>query len=97
MCTIYSNTDSFLYDSKSRSIRISKVVTSIKLENMFWEILENLAQDSNLTLNQLITELYEEVYALRGEISNFSSFLRVTCMKYQHSKKSEYSRNTQPY
>lgn len=90
MCSIYSNTNPVLYDSKSRSIRISKVVTSIKLENVFWEILEHLAHDSGLSLNQLITELYEEIYATRGEINNFSSFLRVTCMKYQANKKFQY-------
>lgn len=83
MCRIYTNTDPTLYDCKSRSIRISKIVTSIKLENIFWEILEKLAKDTDQTLNQLLTELYEELYSIHGEVPNFSSFLRVTCMRYQ--------------
>ncbi len=86
MCNIYSRTDPIMYECRSRSVRISKVVTSIKLENMFWEILAELASKDGMTTNQLISTLYEEVYAYRGEATNFTSFLRVTCMRYQEVK-----------
>jgi len=82
MCHIYSNTDPILYESRNRSVRIAKVVTSIKLENLFWDTLSQLAHDEGLTTNQLIAKLYDEVYACRNEVSNFTSFLRVTCMRY---------------
>jgi len=82
MCHIYSNTDPILYESRNRSVRIAKVVTSIKLENLFWETLSQLAHDEGMTTNQLIAKLYDEVYACRNEVSNFTSFLRVTCMRY---------------
>jgi len=72
-----------MYECRSRSVRIAKVVTSIKLENMFWEVLAELARRDGTTTNQLIATLYDEVYAYRGEATNFTSFLRVTCMRYQ--------------
>src|SRR5690606_35205402 len=83
MCSIYSHTDPIMYECRSRSVRIAKVVTSIKLENMFWEVLAELARRDGTTTNQLIATLYDEVYAYRGEATDFTSFLRVTCMRYQ--------------
>jgi predicted DNA-binding ribbon-helix-helix protein len=82
MCSIYSHTDPILYESRTRSIRIMKAVTSIKLENLFWETLTELAGDNGMTTNQLIAKLFEEVYAFRGETTNFTSFLRVSCLRY---------------
>ncbi|CAM3625496.1 Ribbon-helix-helix domain-containing protein [Castellaniella denitrificans] len=82
MCHIYSNTDPIQYESRSRSVRIARVVTSIKLENLFWDTLSQLAHDEGMTTNQLIAKLYDEVYACGNEVSNFTSFLRVTCMRY---------------
>jgi predicted DNA-binding ribbon-helix-helix protein len=82
MCHIYSHTDPIVYESRSRSVRIAKVVTSIKLENLFWDILSQMAQDEGLTTNQLIATLHDEVYACGTEVSNFTSFLRVTCLRY---------------
>lgn len=35
-----------------------------------------------MTTNQLIAKLYDEVYACGNEVSNFTSFLRVTCMRH---------------
>lgn len=86
MCGIYANTDPILYESRNRSVRIAKLVTSIRLENLFWDVLSHIAQDNGLTTNQLIAKLYGEVYSCRGEVSNFSSFLRVTCMRYLELK-----------
>lgn len=83
MCSIYSQTDPIMYESRSRSVRIARVVTSIWLENMFWETLAELAENDGVTTNQLIAQLYDEIYAYRGEATNFTSFLRVTCMRYQ--------------
>lgn len=82
MCHLYSDADPILYECRNRSVRISKVVTSIKLENLFWDILSQLAQDEGVTTNQLIAKLHDEVYACRDEVTNFASFLRVTCIRY---------------
>ena len=82
MCNIYACTDPILYESRTRSIRMAGVVTSIKLENLFWDILMQMAKDESMTTNQLIAQLYDEVFAFKNEVSNFTSFLRVTCIRY---------------
>lgn len=96
MCHIYSHADPIMYESRSRSVRISKVVTSIKLENLFWDTLAELAHEDNVTTNELIATLHDELFAFRGETSNFTSFLRVTCMRYLElrNQSREYARHT---
>lgn len=82
MCEIYVKADPILYESRSRSLRIHGAVSKIRLENLFWEILAELAAADGYTTNQLIAKLYDEIVDYRGEIDNFSSFLRVTCLRY---------------
>jgi predicted DNA-binding ribbon-helix-helix protein len=82
MCEIYVKADPILYESRSRSLRIHGVVTKIRLENLFWDILAELAETDGYTTNQLIAKLYDEIVDYRGEIDNFASFLRVTCLRY---------------
>jgi predicted DNA-binding ribbon-helix-helix protein len=35
-----------------------------------------------MSTNQLIARLYDEIVEYRGEVDNFASFLRVTCLRY---------------
>ena len=65
-----------------RSLRIRGVVTTLRLENQFWDILREIAEVDGMTTNQLITKLYEEVMDYRGEVVNFASFLRVSCTRF---------------
>lgn len=82
MCGIYTKTDPILYESRSRSVRIHGVITSIRLENLFWDVLSEIAAREGIATNQLIAKLYDEVMEYRGEISNLASFLRVSCLRY---------------
>ena len=68
-------------------------MTKIRLENLFWDILAELAESDGYTTNQLIAKLYDEIVEYRGEIDNFSSFLRVTCLRYLTLKKGAGVRN----
>lgn len=86
MCQFYTQADPALYESRSHSLRIGGVITSIRLENLFWKTLGELAADSGMTTNQLIGALHADVQKFRGEFSNFASFLRVTCLRYQTLK-----------
>ena len=56
MCKIYAQTDPIPYECRSRSLRISGVTTTIRLENLFWQTLSELAADNDMTTNQLIAE-----------------------------------------
>ncbi len=82
MCKIFISADPDLYHCRSRSIRLSGFNTSIRLENQFWRVLEEIGLRDGLSVVQLITRLYDELSAAGGDCANFSSFLRVSCMRY---------------
>jgi len=82
MCEIYVKADPMLYEIRSRSIRIHGVVTSIRLENLFWDVLAEIGARDGMTTNQLIAKLYDEIVDYRGEVPNLASFLRVSCLRY---------------
>ncbi|HDS0918839.1 hypothetical protein D3C76_470380 [compost metagenome] len=86
MCELYVKADPILYESRSRSLRIRGVVTTLRLENQFWDILTEIAAADSVSTNQLIAKLYEEVMDYRGEVVNFASFLRVSCTRYLSQK-----------
>ncbi|QRX81313.1 ribbon-helix-helix domain-containing protein [Glaciimonas sp. PAMC28666] len=85
MCEIYLKADPIQYELRTRSIRIHGVVTSVRLENLCWDILARIARKDDMTTNQLISRLYSEVIQQQGKIGNFCAFLRVSCMRYLSS------------
>lgn len=82
MCKIFISADPDLYRSRSRSLRLHGVATSIRLENLFWQILKEIGGRDGLSVAQLITRLYDELADANGDCANFSSFLRVCCGRY---------------
>jgi predicted DNA-binding ribbon-helix-helix protein len=82
MCEYFVNADPIQYEQRSRTVRIRSVLTSIRLENMVWDILAEMAEADGRTTNALIAQLHEEILAHRGEVPNFASFLRITSMRY---------------
>ena len=82
MCDFFISADPILYESRSRTVRIHGVVTSIRLENLMWDTLAEIASEEDKSTNCLIATLHDEILDRRGEVANFSSFLRVTCLRY---------------
>ena len=82
MCDIYTSADPIHYEQRTRSVRIRGMVTSVRLENLCWDILARIASKDKLTTNQLIGKLYDEIIERQGRVDNLSSFLRVSCMRY---------------
>ena len=82
MCQIYSGTAPELYQSVSRSVRINGVVTSLRLELRFWQILDEIAAGEGFTTPQFLGKIHDEVVAKRGDIPNFASLVRVICTVY---------------
>jgi predicted DNA-binding ribbon-helix-helix protein len=82
MCQLFINADSQLWTYRTKSLRIDGVVTSIRLEEFFWDILDELAFRDKMTVNQMITKLYHESLDADYDISNFTSFLRVCASRY---------------
>ncbi len=86
MCEYFVKADPIQYEQRSRTIRIHGVLTSIRLENMVWDILAEMAEEEGCTTNALIVQFHDEILAHRGEVPNFASFLRVTGMRYLRRK-----------
>ncbi len=82
MCEFYVKADPILYESRTRTLRIHGVLTSIRLENLAWDVLAEMAAGEGCATNALITKFHDEILQHRGEVPNFASFLRVTCMRY---------------
>ncbi|MCZ4315262.1 ribbon-helix-helix domain-containing protein [Comamonadaceae bacterium G21597-S1] len=82
MCQIFIRANTQSYEATTRSIRLHGVVTSVRLENLFWDTLDEIAARDALTVPQLLSTLYDELLLHRGDIPNFASFLRVSCLRY---------------
>ncbi|WP_439133964.1 ribbon-helix-helix domain-containing protein [Pseudomaricurvus sp.] len=82
MCQLFIDADSELWSSKTRSLRIDGMATSIRLEQFFWDLLEEIALRDDLSVGQLITRLYLESLDADHDVGNFTSFLRVCCSRY---------------
>ena len=89
MCDFFVTADPILYESRTRTVRIHGVSTSIRLENFIWETLSTLASDEGITTNALIMTFHDEIMRHRGDVQNFTSFLRVTCLRYVSRKCSQ--------
>jgi predicted DNA-binding ribbon-helix-helix protein len=79
MCRIYAGTAPAEYEPVARSLRLHGAVTSIRLEARFWSILDEMAAAEGMTTPKFIATLHDEVLDLHGEVSNFTSLLRVVC------------------
>lgn len=72
MCEVFVKADPALYAFRARSLRLHGAVTSIRLENQFWQVLEEIAARDQMTTNQLITKLYDEIVACRCRSSRLA-------------------------
>lgn len=82
MCRLFINADPELWQTRLRSVRMEGVSTSIRLENLYWRVLEELASRDRMSLSQLLVRLHTELTEAHGKVENFSSFLRVCCGRY---------------
>lgn len=87
MCHIFASTDPALFAPVTRSVRIAGVVTSIRLEAMFWSLLDEIAVSQQMPTARFLSTLYDEVIDLRGEIGNFASLLRVICSRHVEARR----------
>lgn len=82
MCQVFISANPSLYENRARSVRLHGVATSIRLENLFWSVLDEIASRDGMSVPQLCTKLYDELLQERSEVENFASFLRVCCGRY---------------
>ena len=82
MCRLFIGSNASMWECETRSLRIDRMVTSIRLEAFFWHVLEDIALRDGLSVTQLITTLYYEAIEAEHNLGNFTSFLRVCCGRY---------------
>lgn len=86
MCQVFAGQDPARYTCATRRIRLNGQSTSVRLEQAFWAILDELAENQNMTTPAFLSTLHAEVLELSGEPTNFTSLLRCTCLKYLELK-----------
>ena len=82
MCQIFAGQDPDRYASTTRRLRLNGQSTSIRLENAYWQVIDQIAKKDEMTTPIFISKLHSEVLELRGEPVNFTSLLRCACLKF---------------
>ncbi|MGQ3675172.1 ribbon-helix-helix domain-containing protein [Xanthobacter sp. TB0139] len=82
MCELFIKAAPDQWQSRTHSLRIDGVATSIRIENHFWETLTEIGLRDGMTVAQLITRLWHEAMDADHDLGNFTSFLRVCCARY---------------
>ncbi|MFF7707994.1 ribbon-helix-helix domain-containing protein [Pseudomonas sp. NPDC007930] len=67
----------------SRSVRLNGFATCLRLERVYWALLERIARDNACTVSQVLSYLDREVHLRHGGVKNFSGLVRVICVAYQ--------------
>jgi len=86
MCQLFLSQDPATYAAETRPIRIHGHATSIRLEAAFWAILEQIAAREDMSVARFVSTLHDEILAKQGEVANFASFLRVSCLHWLANK-----------
>lgn len=85
MCQVFAGQDPDRYASQTRRLRLNGQSTSIRLENAFWQVIDEIAINDGMTTPVFISKLHAEVLELRGEPGNFTSLLRCACLKFMET------------
>ena len=80
MCHLFASQCPDSYAFETRSIRLNGQSTSLRLERVFWDLLEDIAAAEGMTVPRFISTLHREILLLRGEVPNFTSHLRCICV-----------------
>ncbi len=54
MCQLFIDADALLWVSRLRSVRLHGFSTSLRLENIYWRLLEEIAGRDGLSLNEIL-------------------------------------------
>jgi len=82
MCKIFSSLAYEQYGFQTRSVRLGGHVTSIRLEAMFWTVLEEIAARDGQSVGRFLSKLHDEVLAFERNPQNFTSLLRCACLTH---------------
>lgn len=64
-----------------RSMRINGRLTCLRLERIYWIILDEIAKEQQQSTAKLLSDIEIQVSLKSKEIKNFSGFIRVLCVR----------------
>ncbi|SAK61828.1 hypothetical protein AWB80_02714 [Caballeronia pedi] len=76
----YCNFSLKLVEPRQRSIRINGLATCIRLEEIYWEIIEVLARQDSVSVGKLLSNWSMEMDLTGDNIKNFTAYVRVVCV-----------------
>jgi len=82
MCRLFKSRDPATYAAETRPMRLDGHSTSVRLEAAYWETLEEIAGHEGVSVARFCAILHDEMELQGGEVGNFASMLRVTCLHY---------------
>ena len=75
-----SEFDMGLAQPLSRSVRLNGFATCLRLEQVYWDILGEMAKINCCSVSALLSHLDREVHLRHGGVRNFSALVRVVCV-----------------
>ncbi len=82
MCRLFKSQAPGTYAAETRPMRLHGHSTSVRLEAAYWETLEEIAGHEGVSVARFCAILHDEMEQQGGEVGNFASMLRVTCLHY---------------
>lgn len=68
------------FTPEKRGVRIHGHSTTVRLEQAFWSVIEDMANELDITVPDLINRVHDQ--CLVANEKNLASCLRVICIKY---------------
>lgn len=66
----------------SRSVRLNGLATCLRLEEVYWGILADIARSNSCSVNAVLSYVDREVHLRHGGVKNFSGLIRVVCVAH---------------
>lgn len=64
----------------ARSVRLNGFATCLRLEQVYWNILGDMAGHNGCSVSTLLSHVDREVHLRHGGVKNFSGLVRVVCV-----------------
>ncbi|MFJ3484059.1 ribbon-helix-helix domain-containing protein [Pseudomonas sp. NPDC090202] len=71
-----------LAQPQSRSVRLNGLATCLRLEEVYWNVLSEIARCNDCSINAVLSYVDREVHLRYGGVKNFSGLIRVVCVAH---------------
>jgi predicted DNA-binding ribbon-helix-helix protein len=78
--SLVSEFDMGLAQPLSRSVRLNGFATCLRLEQVYWDILGDMAKVNCCSVSALLSHVDREVHLRHGGVKNFTGLVRVVCV-----------------